>query len=662
LDGARGHGRAGAGGRMIETASPWHKVPERLPLEDELAARAAWLIRLRWLAAVAVLAGGATSVLVFGPGVPWLAFMAVGVGMLGYNLAFRRILARMQGAAGTTSAAWGRFARLQFLTDWVALIVLVHLTGGVGSPLVYFFVFHAIIASILLPPRSSYLHAAGGVALVATLAILEATGVLPNRAPPGLRTLDPRDGRQVAVALFFFACAVFLSNHLAGSIARRLWARTQELLRLKVHLEETGRRTQTLYDIARTIHSTLDLDEVLRRIVESTARAMGGRACSIRLLDDERRQLRMSAAFGLSDDYLAKGDVDLSRSPVDMAALQGWAVKVPDVLESEAFQYPEEAAREGIRSVLVAPMLLRGNPIGVLRLYDTRPREFSDEDMRYLMVMAGQGATAIENARSFKRLEELEEAKSKFVFMVVHELKAPIASIRSAMSVLAGGFAGDLADAQKRLLGRVDRKMSTLQELLQDLLVLGSLKNALPAGEQVDVGLDAALGVAAERVASAAEAKGLQVDVDVPAPPPRVHAVAEDLERLVGNLVDNAVKYTPRGGRVRCVVRREGARVRLEVRDTGVGIPPDAMPHLFQEFYRAGNVRQTHEGTGLGLALVRRIVDRYRGEIRVDSELGTGSTFTVWLPAAAGDGPADAAPEARDDRGADETACTRHGP
>lgn len=632
------------------------------PLEEELVARGAWLIRLRWLSAAAVLAGTTAVWAIVGDTAPIAAMYGVGAGILVYNAFFWWLDRFLRPAHVRGEIRHARFASLQFLTDWVALTVLVHLTGGIASPLLFFYVFHAIIASILLPPRSSYLHAAGGVALVAALAILEATGVLPNRAPPGLQTLDPRDGRQVAVALFFFACAVFLSNHLAGSIARRLWARTQELLRLKVHLEETGQRTQTLYDIARAIHSTLDLDEVLRRIVESTARAMGGRACSIRLLDDERRQLRMSAAFGLSDDYLAKGDVDLSRSPVDMAALQGWAVKVSDVLESEAFQYPEEAAREGIRSVLVAPMLLRGNPIGVLRLYDTRPREFSDEDMRYLMVMAGQGATAIENARSFKRLEELEEAKSKFVFMVVHELKAPIASVRSAMSVLAGGFAGDLADAQKRLLGRVDRKMSTLQDLLQDLLVLGSLKNALPAGEQVDIGLDAALRLAAERVASAVEAKGLQVDVDVPVPPPRVHAVAEDLERLVGNLVDNAVKYTPEGGRVRCVVRREGARVRLEVRDTGVGIPPDAISHLFQEFYRAGNVRQTHEGTGLGLALVQRIVDRCKGEIRVESELGTGSTFTVWLPAAAGDGPVDAAAEAHDDRGADETACTRHGP
>lgn len=606
------------------------------PVEEELAQRGAWLIGLRWMAAVGVFAGTLVVSLLTDLPVPALAFCCVGVGILGYNLLFGRILRRLK-TSEAPPLAWGRFASAQFLTDWMALIVLVHLTGGLSSPLLFFFVFHAILASILLPPRAAYLHAAFGVLLVGLLAVIEGSGLLVHRPWPGFADVEQGDLRRVVVRFLFFATAILFATHLAGSIARRLWARTVELLRMKESVEAAYHRTRTLYDIARAVNSTLDLSEVLNTIVEQTAAATGGKACTIRLLDDEHRLLHLSACFGLSDAYLQKGEVEPAKSPVDQSALMGWAVQVPDVGDATAFQYPAEALREGIRSVVVAPMLLRGTAIGVLRLYTAERREFSDEDIGFLMAIASQGAAAIENARAYRHLEELEEAKAKFVFLVLHELKTPVASLRSSLSILEEGFLDDVDPRKRALVGRMVRRVSGLQDLLRDLMELGGMKGRLPGRPQGTMDLPGVVRGVLEKVQAEVERKGIAVDVVLPEGPLALQGDAEDLDKVFGNLVENAVKYTPEGGHVSVTLVADQDRARFVCRDTGIGITEDARSRVFDEFYRANNAKQFAEGTGLGLSLVKRLVDLYHGEISVASKVGEGSTFTVVLPL--GDGP-----------------------
>jgi signal transduction histidine kinase len=601
------------------------------PLEEELARRGAWLIRLRWVAVAAVFAGTFVTGLLTDLPVPGLAFCVVGALILGYNLLFRRILRHLK-SLETTTVAWGRFASAQFLTDWGALIVLVHLTGGIASPLLFFFVFHAILASILLPPKSAYLHAAFGVLLVGLLATIEGVGLLPHRPMVGFEGVEHGEFRQVVVRFLFFATAILFTTHLAGSIARRLWARTMELLRMKDSVEAAFHRTRTLYDIARAVNSTLDLSQVLNTVVARTTVALNGKACSIRLLDDDGTRLRLSAAYGLSDTYLQKGDVDPAKSPVDQSAMMGWAVQVPDVTDAVAFQYPEEVRREGIRSVVVAPMLLRGTAIGVLRLYTAERREFGDEDIGFLMAIASQGAVAIENARAYRHLEELEAAKAKFVFLVLHELKTPVASLRSSLSILEEGFLDELDERKRSLVARMVRRVSGLQDLLKDLMALGSMKGRVPGRAAGTADLCGVVRGVLEKVQAEAERKRIQMEVVIPASEVTLRGDDEDLDKIVGNLVENAVKYTPDGGRVQVTLVADQNRARLVCRDSGIGISEDALTHVFDEFYRAGNAKQFAEGTGLGLSLVKRLVDMYRGEIEVTSSVGEGSTFTVSLP------------------------------
>jgi two-component system phosphate regulon sensor histidine kinase PhoR len=276
---------------------------------------------------------------------------------------------------------------------------------------------------------------------------------------------------------------------------------------------------------------------------------------------------------------------------------------------------------------------VRETTIGVLRLYTGEIHRFTDEEIGFLSALASQGAVAIENARTYQRLEELEQAKSDFVFTVAHELKAPVAAIQSILRVLLEGYAGEIFQKQKELIDRAERRLIALQGLIRDLLALGALKGALPEAKKTDVILNGIVNRVVEAVQPEVEQKGLELRVEVPDTLVTIKANDDDLERLLSNLLENAVKYTPPKGKVRLQLSLNNNAVRIVVSDTGIGISPESMPRIFEEFYRAKNAKEMgQEGTGLGLSLVKHIVDRYHGEIDVESKVREGSTFTVTLP------------------------------
>jgi GAF domain-containing protein len=157
-----------------------------------------------------------------------------------------------------------------------------------------------------------------------------------------------------------------------------------------------------LYQAALTISSSLELDQVLHSIVKSTTEAMHVKACGLRLLDRETGQLEISAVYGLSSDYLAKGPVDIIHSSIDSQALQGTSVVISDARHDPRFQYQEAAQQEGIVSVLCVPLEVRGEAIGVMRVYTATPTTFHEDDVQFLSVLASLAALAIENARLYE--------------------------------------------------------------------------------------------------------------------------------------------------------------------------------------------------------------------------------------------------------------------
>lgn len=160
----------------------------------------------------------------------------------------------------------------------------------------------------------------------------------------------------------------------------------------------------TLYQVTRTITSTLELDKVLKLITENTTKTMGVKACSIRLIDEDKKTLRIVSAYGLSEDYLKKGPVEIDKSPLDAEVIKGNIVRLKDATTDPRFQYPEEAKKEGIKSVLCVPLQLKDRVIGVMRVYTERPHNFTKIEIEFLTALASSAAIAIENARLYDLL------------------------------------------------------------------------------------------------------------------------------------------------------------------------------------------------------------------------------------------------------------------
>ncbi|NPA90650.1 MAG: GAF domain-containing protein [Chloroflexi bacterium] len=162
---------------------------------------------------------------------------------------------------------------------------------------------------------------------------------------------------------------------------------------------------QSLYRIAQALNSSLELKTMLLEVLKATVEEMGLKAASIRLLDEKRKILRLVAAYGLSERYLSKGDVHVAKSPVDQRVLRGEAVVLYDVTREPGFEYPEEAAEEGIHSVLVVPLRLQDRTLGVMRAYSARPRQFSPVSVHFLTAVAHLVALAIEKAQLHAALQ-----------------------------------------------------------------------------------------------------------------------------------------------------------------------------------------------------------------------------------------------------------------
>jgi signal transduction histidine kinase len=531
------------------------------------------------------------------------------------------------------AAAFDQFARVQTSLDWVAMITLVHLSGGVESPLLFYFVFHLVLASILLSPRACYFFATLAVLAVGALAALEYAGLIPHVSLGFISVPLYQNGLYIASVLFFFTSCLYISVYLATSVNVNLRQKDKELLRLQERLFSAYQRLQTLYDVTKTISSTLNLQEVLNLIAQSAAEAMQIKACTIRLLDESGQIVHTVAAYGLSEQYMAKGPIDVQKSLPTHRALSGQLTIISDTSRDEYLQYPAEARAEGINSMLCVPLFIRGRAEGVICVYSVEPNHFTEGDAEFLSALAGAGATAIENARTYQALEIADRAKSEFVQMVTHELRSPLSAVQSMLRILEQGYVGPITSKQQDLIQRSERRISFLLALVKDLLELAAGKMEQFKGERKEVVLNETITRVAELMQTSADEKRLELKVEIAQEPLVLVGIEDGLERVFVNLVSNAVKYTPAGGSVAVKAWSENDQINVEVSDTGIGIPEEALPRIFNEFYRAKNAKAMEmEGTGLGLAIAKDVVEQHGGQISVKSAVGLGSTFYVTLP------------------------------
>ncbi len=371
------------------------------------------------------------------------------------------------------------------------------------------------------------------------------------------------------------------------------------------------------------------LEQVLDRLVAGVQTALRGDGAAVRLLNGDGRHLVLGAASGLAAGREGTERVPLEGCPLDEEALAGAPVVVVDARDDKrAACVPEQC-----RAAVCVSLVHSGEPVGTLHVYGKKPGSFDEDDVASLVALGDLGAAAIASARAANAREKLEASKAHFVRVTTHELRSPVTVAQSLVRGVLKGYAGELSEKQMDVFTRVAGRLDHLENLVNDLLSLAAGRAPELAEKEGPVMLRASVGRAVLLFQPRADDKGVSLRQETCCEGLVIWGTEEGLDSVFSNLVSNAVKYTPSGGRVLVTMRATGDEVVVQVADTGIGIPAEAIPHLFEEFYRAPNAKAADEaGTGLGLAIVRDLVERYSGTIDVDSEEGKGSTFTVTLP------------------------------
>jgi PAS domain S-box-containing protein len=245
---------------------------------------------------------------------------------------------------------------------------------------------------------------------------------------------------------------------------------------------------------------------------------------------------------------------------------------------------------------------------------------------------AGTGVVlVIHDVTEMRRLETL---RRDFVANVSHELKTPLTSIRAYVETLLDGGLDD-RENNLRFLKKIEVHASRLVALIADLLSLSKVESGDAFPQRMRVDLGELVQGSYQRLGPNAESKTHQMQIQFDAEPVYILADTEAVTQIFDNLIDNAIKYTEPGGRIDICVRRDGERARVDVMDTGIGIPQEDLPRIFERFYRVDKARSRElGGTGLGLSIAKHLVQALGGELAVESRLGAGSTFTTWFPLA----------------------------
>ncbi|HEY0322934.1 MAG TPA: ATP-binding protein [Pyrinomonadaceae bacterium] len=261
--------------------------------------------------------------------------------------------------------------------------------------------------------------------------------------------------------------------------------------------------------------------------------------------------------------------------------------------------------------------------------------ELEDKRTELERVNTELGATNRELNEANAKLRELSEMKEEFLALTTHDLRSPLTVISGVISFFTSGRLGELTPEQKNMVAMMERNAQSLIELVNDLLDASKLESGTMRLELASIELRGLVDELRENMEPLAREKGLKMEEDLPADLPPIEADRPKLRRILINLLSNAIKFTGRGGRVTVRgAREDGALVRISVSDTGVGIAPEDVKRLFDKYEQArSRATRGEKGTGLGLYITKQLVELHGGEIKVESELGKGSTFSFTIAA-----------------------------
>jgi len=618
-------------------------IREQLFFRKELIERLPWLIRLRWIAAGAGLAG-CTAVYLFRQTLLPLPLVLVIFIVILYNLLFKLIWQyvppfKYQNELQSADShvfdtrdvqSFSIFAHVQISADLLALFLTIYYSGGIYSPLAHFFIFHIILTGILLSPVSCYLYGILVFLVMGGLILLQQWSLVPIYPIWFQNALFSNEfgPNEIIIRYSILVTVILVTAFLVTTIKLSLRTKGRELLKLSKALDESNSKLTALYEMVKEMGLCSEPKALMDSATRQAARIMGVKACSIKLIDEQKRTLRFASTYGLSEDYTqSKDSIDIQKSPINRKIIEGSVCAIGNIEERDYFQYPEDIKKEGIASMICLPLRVDKMVLGVFCVYSGEAHIFTESNVRFFALMSDLTAREIEKLNT-------QLNRNWFLQKSAHQLRSPMHTVISMLKILKNGYLGSMNIRQEETIDRCKKRIEILDSLISDLLKLSISRENLS--------LDALHPVHAQRILislsglfeAQAREKAVEIVFRIDELLPSVMAAERLLDGLFSNLISNAIKYTQPGGRVTVRLSRSGEdKIRLEVTDTGIGIPEEAFSHLFTEFFRAENAKSyTETGTGLGLVIVKEILDQLKGTVSVNSRIGEGSTFTCHFP------------------------------
>jgi signal transduction histidine kinase len=417
----------------------------------------------------------------------------------------------------------------------------------------------------------------------------------------------------------------------AAKVIQNTWL--YEQLRLKAHLFES------LASVSRTINSTLNLDEALQAITREAGVLMHARTCSLMMLDESREWLDLRASYGAGEAYINKPRLAVGDSLLGVVVRRKKPMQVTNVQESSRYQHVEVARCEGLVSLLSVPLIFAGQAIGTLSIYTGRPYSFSNEEISILSALAELSAIAIEKARLYERVVDVEEqlrqneklsALGLLAAEVAHEIRNPLTVMKLLYHSLDLKFPdGDPRAKDARI---IDAKIEHLNKIVEQILAFARTTEPKLAPVNLNELVDELGLLVRHKLANQNIRLVRQLQPDLPV----VMGDAPQLEQAFLNLILNAAGAMPGGGTLTVESKAirlprsnpRATHVTVEFKDTGGGMSKEVQERAFTAVLSTTKA----QGTGLGLAIVGRIIETHHGNVRIKSQIGSGTTIRITLP------------------------------
>jgi len=388
-------------------------------------------------------------------------------------------------------------------------------------------------------------------------------------------------------------------------------------------------KTQTLdsylrlIEISRDLASTLDLDTLLDDIVHASADITHAEAASILLYDDTARQLYFQVATNIDEPIMRGLIVPLDKSIAGWIVTNRKSVRIDDAHKDKRyFSDVEQTIGYSTKSLLGIPLITKNKVVGVLEVLNKKRGRFTDPDESMLTVLGAQAAVAIENARLFQQ--------SDLIAQFVHELRTPLASLSTATYLL---LRPEMSREQRdQIVNNIHSETLRLNSLASSFLDLARLESGRVQFRKTRFSVADLIYECTDVMAAKAQETNVQIRVEVPGDMPLMEADRDKIKQVLLNLLSNAIKYNRQNGSVIITSSFNETEESITIQDTGLGIPEESIPHLFEKFYRVREHEGKATGTGLGLSISKQIIQGHNGRIEVKSKMGVGTSFTIHLP------------------------------